>query len=131
MDGHGLPELEPVVVDRGNPGVWVDRKIFGSLATAVAEMHRDVLVVEPELVGHPKHAIGPRSGHPIDLQIAHSALPCKMAIDRISGKRWPARTKFVPATLPPRASRFGCFGAIEIAVLAGIRHRKRCDERHG
>src|SRR5262249_53607491 len=63
--------LQSVVVDRRNPAVRIDREIFRRSSAAVAEMDRDVLVVEPELVDHPQHAIGARAGNAVNLQIAH------------------------------------------------------------
>src|SRR6185312_2195558 len=71
-DGQRLGEHEAVVVDRRQPPVRIDSEEFRLARAGLADLNRDVLVVEAELLRHPERAEGAGAGDAIDAQGAHS-----------------------------------------------------------
>ena len=76
---HGESDtIVPITLGKRLSTVRIHREVFRSLGTAVGEIDRDILVIEPELVCHPERAIGARQWNPIYLQIAHGGLSSEL-----------------------------------------------------
>ena len=73
-DRERLPQDEAAVVDRRQAAVRVDGEIVRLARARLADLDRNVLVVEPELVGDPERAEGAGAGDAVDAQSGHGGL---------------------------------------------------------
>jgi len=74
VDRHRLPENKAVVVDDRNMPVGIEREMRRRPGFAGREVDLQMLVIEPQLLGHPQGAKGPRARYAMDLESHHSSL---------------------------------------------------------
>ena len=65
-DGERLEQHEVAVDDHRQPAVRIDREELRRARAGVADLDRNVLVVEPELLRHPDRAEGAGAGNAVD-----------------------------------------------------------------
>ena len=86
-DRQRLEQHEAVVDDDRQPAVRIDRQKLRRARAGIADLDRQVLVVEPELLRHPQRAEGAGAGDAVDAQAGHAVFP-GLAADH-SRKSWP------------------------------------------
>src|SRR5580698_6879888 len=65
-DRERLEQYEIAVNDHRQAPVRIDRQKFRALCTIVTDLDRQMLVVEPKLLGHPERPEGARTGDAVD-----------------------------------------------------------------
>ena len=68
VDRHQLPQHEPVIVDDRNMPVGIEREMRWCARLAGGEIDLHMLVIEPQLLGHPQGAKGARARYAVDLE---------------------------------------------------------------
>ena len=73
-DRERLEQHEIAVDDHRQPAVRIDREEFRRARAGVADLDRQVLVVDAELLRHPERAKGAGAGDAVDLQTRYAFL---------------------------------------------------------